>query len=608
MKNRYKKSALMIMLSAMLATSGCSTTYDKLSYKDNSFEKVEDLMNNIDFYQEKYAGETNEEFFSPFYNQYLNNFLNYMSEDQYNTFLEMVSQIDDSERYDFPKVYSYLMDITEQDSNYGHGFYYAFNTRIIFESLFSAYDLRDDTYTHVNTLRDIVNNDDAFYQSVFSGDIDNVIDCIMENTSFSDRALVEEMMLKFDLYVENKESATYLDKQIKEESAARIQEIMNMLVASKCQNDEEFANTFYGRMLNDSRYYNQDKIELTRYLIEDTFELTQEDENGYLVITIPNEYYFSDMTLEEIKKEKLLSVISKGLNEEKSNVLSLLSFLIHEETLNNISTASTADEMREYLYNDLSSYFPSEDNFNDFCLRLYNGTSYGLETYFRLFKSRIKEDGISLLDFIRYYSLVELNKENTYNHYEFYDGSSRMDYDDLRKLKEEEYEDIAYNYPENYFLYNINYLEEFASIEQLLSQNDLGFKMMYNSSQKISWYTGSLEDASVEKSLVLSELVEPQMIDYAGNNFIYYECPKGYEDGQVVDAFLNIDKELTLREQSGFISEIINPETGESMFVYLVGINDDLANYQSLRFITEYSNVLNKDKEQKKLTYEVDYE
>lgn len=608
MKTKYKRSTLIVLLSAMLATSGCSKTNVDVSFKDNAYQKVEDIMDNTDFYQEDYAFETNAEFYSKFYKQYLDNFVNYMDEEQYNTFLEMVSQIDESERYDFPKTYSCLGNIIGEDVNYGHGFYHAFNTRIIFESLFSAYIFRDDTYTHVNTLRDIVDNDESFYQSIFNKDINQVIDCIMENTYFQDRALVEELMLKFDLYVDKRESENYHDQQIKEEAASRIQEIMNMLVSSKCQNDKEFANTFYGRMLQESRYAGKERIELTRFLIEDTFELLKKDENGYLCITLPNEYYFSNMSLEEVKEEKFLSVISKEISKENRGiVLSLLSYLINEETLVKIKDASP-EEMREYIYNDLSSYFKNEDDFNDFCLRLYNCTTSSLEQYFKIFESRIKEDDITLLDFIRYYSLVELNKKRTYNHYEFYDSENRLDYDELRKLKEEEYEDIAYNYPENYYLGNIKYLEKFASIEDILSQNDLGFKMIYDSNAVMDWDTGEIDLSNMDDSLVLSDLIEPQMINYEGNEFICYECPKGYENGQLVDAFLNIDNELTIREQEGSLTEIINPETGDSMFVYLIEINDDHINYPSLRFITYYSNILNESKGQKKLTYEVDYE
>lgn len=608
MKTKYKKSTLIVLLSTMLAISGCSKPNEQGSFKDNAYQNVEDIMENMDFYQEEYAFETNGEFYSKFYKQYLNNFVNYMDEEQYNTFLEMVSQIDDSERYDFPETFDHLGKIIGEDDSYGHGFYHALNTRIIFESLFSAYIFRDDTYTHVNTLRDIVDNDESFYQSIFNRDINQVIDCIMENTYFQDRTLVEEMMLKFDLYVDKRESENYHDQLIREEAASRIQEIMNMLVSSKCKHDEEFANTFYGRMLQDSRYVGKEKIELTRSLIEDTFELLKKDENGYLCITLPNDYYFSNMSLEEVKEEKFISVISKGISKGNNEiVLSLLSYLINEETLVKIKDASPG-EMREYIYNDLSVYFKNEDDFNDFCLRLQNCTTSSLEQYFRIFESRIKDDDISLLDFIRYYSLVELNKKRTYNHYEFYDSENRLDYDELRKLKEEEYEDIAYNYPENYYLGNIQYLDNFASIENILSQNDLGFKMIYDSDVTIDWYTGEIDLSNMDDSLVLSDLVEPQMINYEGSEFICYECPKGYESGQLVDAFLNIDNELTIREQEGSLTEIINPETGESVFVYLVENNDELINYPSLRFITNYSNILNESIEQKKLTYEVDYE
>lgn len=599
MRQKNKKVALAMMLSAILATTSCSND----NYQDDAYERIESIMDNSEFYQSNHAYETNEEFYSSFYNHYLNSFIKYMDKDQYDTFVEMVQRIDESERYDFPVIYSSLNSIMGDKGQFGYGFYYAVNTRLIFESLFSAYDLRDDTFTHVNTLRDIINNDEAFYQSLFSKDINKLIDCIMENTYFEDRALVEEMILKFDLYVDKLKSENYMDQKIKEEASYRIQEIMNEIVASKCENDKEFSKTFYARMLKNSRYYGNNEINLTRYLIEDTFDLLLPK---YLIITLPNDYYFSNVTLEEVIKEKLLSVIEQEIIDEDNDMLSLLSFIVNENTLDNIFN-SDPSKIREYIYNDLSSFFQDENEFNEFCLRLNNGTASSLDEYFKILKARIKEDGITLLDFMRYYSLVELNKENTYSHYEFYEDAPYISDTELRKLKPEEYQDIACNYPENYFLGNISYYDEFASVESILSENDLGFKKIYSFPQRINWNTGSIDYDKMHEILVLSELVEPHVIDYNGSKFVYYECPEGYESGRAVDAFSNIDGELVLRDQPGFLSEINNSD-GEVINAYLVGINEDIENYQSLRFLAEYSNILNKEKDEKKLTYEVNHE
>lgn len=606
MNIKKKKSALIMMLSTLLATTGCSDTNTNLDYQENAYEKVEEFMDSSAFYQDTHTRDTNEEFYSPFYNHYLNAFINYMNEDQYNTFMEMVQNVDESERYEFPVIYSGLANIMGEENDFGHGFYYAFNTRIIFESLFPAYIFRDDTFTHVNTLRDIVNNDEDFYKSLFSRDINKLIVCIMKNTSFEDRALVEEMILKFDLYVDKIEGNTYMDQKIKEEAASRIQEIMNRLVTSKCESDKEYAKSFYARMLKKSRYYGNNELSITRYLIEDTFDLTKENDDAYLCITLPNDYYFSNATLEQVMEEKLTSVIKKEITDGEHDMLSLLSLLVKEDTLESICDADSSN-IRKYIYDDLSTFFQDENEFNEFCLRLNNGAASSLNEYFKIFKSRIKEEGITMLDFMRYYSLVELNKEHTYNHYEFYEDAEHMTYEELQELKPEEYENIAYNYPENYFLGSISYHEEFASIEDILSQNDLGFSNIYSSSQTIDWYTGSIDFDNLDDILVLSELVEPQSIAYDGNNFIFYECPSGYENGKVVDAFLNIDNELTIREQPGFSTTMVNPTTGDEMSIYLVGMNVEIENYSPLRFITEYSNVLNKE-DTKKLTYEVTYE
>ncbi len=605
--NKKKKSALMIMLSLMLASSGCSRTTTNNEFRENAYERIEELIDDRDFYQETHAGDTNEEFYAPFYKKYLDNFIKYMNEDQYDNFYYMVYLVDEDERYDFPKIYDFLNGILYGDQEYGHGFYYAFNTRIIFESLFSAYDLRDDTFTHVNTLRDIVNNDEEFFQSIFSQDRDALIDCIVKNTNFSDRSLVEEMLLKFDIYVDNLESSDYLSEQLKNDASERIQEIMNELVASKCK-DPEFADTFYGRMLKQSRYYGSDEIELTRYLIEDTFELVEKNNKGSLSLTLPNNCYYSNHTLNSIKYEKIISNISEEIEESKSDTLTLFSFLVNEDVIEKLNSTN-AESIRATIYEDLSNYFDDELDFNDFYLRLDNRTQSSLERYFKIFESRIKEDGITLLDYARYYSLVELNKRHTYNHYEFYDRDDYITYDELRKLKPEEYEGIVDNYyPENYFLYNFNYQNEFDKIQYLLSNNDLGFNVLYSSPNEITWPSTGFNLDSFNDSQVLSKEIQPTETEIDGNKLIYYECPEGYENAEAVEVFLNIDNELTTREVKGFITEIVDPESSSTKSVYLVGINNNIDEFPSVCFLSNYGEIKGLDNTQKKLTYEVTYE
>lgn len=603
---KNKKSALLILLSLMLASSGCSSTHTNDDFREYAYERIEELIDDRDFYQETHAGDTNREFYAPFYKKYLDNFINYMNEEQYNSFYSMVDTVDDNERYDFPKIYDFLNGILYEDGDYGHGFYYAFNTRLIFESLFSAYDLRDDTFTHVNTLRDIVNNDEEFFKSVFSQDREALIDCIVMNTNFTDRSLVEELILKFDIYVDNLEGSDYLSEQLRIESSERIQEIMNELVASKCE-DKEFADTFYGRMLKQSRYYGNDEIELTRYLIEDTFELVEQNNKGYLSLTLPNEFYYSNHTLDSIKYEKLISNVNEEIEACKSDTLTLFSFLVNEETIQKLNSTN-AENIRQTLYQDLSFYFDDEIDFNDFYLRLNSRTQSSLERYFKIFESRIKENGITLLDYIRYYSLVELNKRHTYNHYEFYDNDYDITYDELRKLKPEEYESIANNYyPENYFLYNYNYQNEFDMLEYYLSNNDLGFKILYSSPYVISWPSTGFDINDFSESQVLSDLVSPKEMTIGENKFIYYEYPEGYEEKDAFEIFLNIDSELTIRELKGFITEIVDPEDSTTKSIYLVGINTNKDDYPSVCFKTPYSEI-QLDNSQKKLAYEVTYE
>ena len=108
MKLRNCNRAMMIFMSLMLATTGCGKKND---YEKEGFARIQEIMDNSEFYQEELFDETNEENYKPFYQNYLENFAKYMTQEQYELFLAVVIGMSDQEEYDYVNTYSKLNDI-----------------------------------------------------------------------------------------------------------------------------------------------------------------------------------------------------------------------------------------------------------------------------------------------------------------------------------------------------------------------------------------------------------------------------------------------------------------------------------------------------------------
>ena len=211
MDRKKKKSAILIMLSLILSTAGCKQDD---TYKNNSYNIVEEIIDNNPFYQEYHLSQTYKQIYSPFYHTYLNQFFDYLNKEQYNTFLNIIREMDEAEinDYDYNKTIDYLDKIMGcQNNQYGRGVYHAFNARIVYENVYLSYKFNTDIYKEINTLRSIINNDDAFFSSLFSKDIDKFIECIQNNTGLENKDLIQALIVNMDLYydIESKEEPIY---------------------------------------------------------------------------------------------------------------------------------------------------------------------------------------------------------------------------------------------------------------------------------------------------------------------------------------------------------------------------------------------------------------
>lgn len=601
MQLKNKKRAMMVLMSLMLATSGCGKKDD---YKANGFDQVKKIMEDSEFYQTEMFDETNEEAYTPFYQNYLRLFAKYMTEEQYEDFLSVVKGMNNQEHYDFPNTYYYLnsmFDITPTKE--GRGFFQCFNSRILGEHILLA-DLNEFSKItpHITTLRSVVNNDEFFFKSIYSANIDEVIDCICESTGFKDRELVEELFLKMDLYydiTESEESKEYLNGELKSAYEARIREIIGLIIEAKCAKDEKFNNSLYARLLKESSYFNKDSYDIIPSICEDTFFLGDySSEEGYRLYEIDSKYLYEDISLEEIRKIKVNQIIEQSMNPRDDDytiidTMKLMMSIIDVDIFNN-QELPDSNAIRLAMYENLKGYFTSVDDFNTFFLKLYDTTTPALERYFDVLTKRINEDGISYNDFIRYLCLVNYNKTRTYNHiylsgtYEEMKANYVPD-DEIRLMKESEWDPIAYNIQENYFLGSIPYMTYFESIENVLANNDLGYDLIFNPDCEYTWSNNEANVTNLEHSSVLSVAIRPKKIENNSESFIYYEIPEYYEDAKAVETFYNIDTELITRDVKGFKTTIEDPETGEEKLVFVAGITGSEEDLGEIRFILDYS-------------------
>ena len=598
MKPQNKRRTMMILMALSLATAGCGKKND---YKTNGFEKVQEIMDKSEFYQKKSYDGTYEERYAPFYENYLNRFAKYMSEDQYNSFLGVVRGMDTEEPYDFVNTYLRLEDMFDiTPTKEGRCFFKCFNSRVMSEGdhLSGLRGLSKITL-HLTTIRSVVHNDDAFFKSIYSGNIDKVIDCICKNTGFKNRELVEELILKMDLYNDIAESEEYMDIQLKETYEARIREIIGLIIESKCAKDEYFNNCLYARLLKESSYFDKDKYEVVSSISIDEFYFGDySGDESYCIYDLDSQYLYEDISLEEIRRIHSNKIIYQAMHPSEDNMyavedtMQLLMSIIDVDILT--GDLSDSNNVRLAMYENLRDYFTSEDDFNTFIVKLQDDRDSAFERYFDILIKRIEEDGINYDDFIRYLCFVNYNKERTYTTYHYWGTyeemeANRLPDEEIRAMKESEWDPIVYTFQDNFVFWSFPYHEYFAKVESALANNDLGYEQIFNPDCEYVWDNGEISLTDQENSSVLSSYVNPKTMEYNGTNIIYYEIPIYYEDALAVETFYNIDDEFITRDVKGFKTTIEDPKTGEEKLVFVSGLADTLEDAEPIRFILDYN-------------------
>lgn len=594
MKLKNRKRLMMTLMSLMLATTGCSSKEDnnpRYNYQEASYEIIDAIINGRSFYNDDYKSEKDK--YAKFYQNYLDNFIAYMSKSQYDAFITLAQNMNKEERNEYPETLEYMNSMFNvTDTSYGRGFYKIFNTRLINDNLTFNGRVGGNISNHVNTLVALVNNDEELYPSIFSGDINNVIDCIVKNTGIDDRELVEELILKMDLYTDNVAYIDYKSEMIKTSYEDRIKEIIRQLIDAKKAKDKEFADSLYAKLLRESTYYGYDTYEIIPGITLNSFDvIVYEEEGKYAIRNISKLYLYSNKTIEDIRAMSVDDILTRSFHLEEEeyytveNTMQLLMCLIDSNI--EFKDIQNGSDLHKIIYRNLRKYFSSEDEFNIFVLKLCVMSHSTFDQYFNFFIQSIQENGITNDDFLRYAALVNYNNRRRHISIDYADSTNYIDSKELAKMTEEEYKDIVSASEENYLFGNMDYQKYFKQIEDILAQNDLGYELLYNKDCKVEWVYGEREIIAESASSFISAPVFPEMMEYNGTYVIFYEYPDDYQDGVAVDVFTNINNETMAREHEGFKAEIIDPVSGKPRIIYVVDMGPSKDGYSSIRFMID---------------------
>lgn len=569
--NLKKKTRLIASILALsLMTSGCGHTT-----RDEAITNVEQLMEEYDFYKEERASESNEEFYGKFYNAYLDTFMDYMSNKQYRDFKDIVKAVPELEKYDYDSIITRLNNMICGNQDRGYGIYTAFNTRFLYEELHQATDLENPMYKDINTIRSLINDDEAFYDALFSRKIEKLEKLMIERLG-ADEEDVKNLIDLYDAYYSSISSVYYVPNE-KEELETKINETMSNIIKAKMASDESFKETFYARMLKWSKYFGLSDVEITENLAGNKVTITLSDLKGTVSFDCDIKYLYSkDLELWELKYIIANNYIEEAYNNRKkenkeSVAMELLSFLLSSEC--SLENTTNAEEVRCELYKDLSAYFDSSDDFADFIIRLFNRREYALNRYFEIFEDRIKENGIEMLDFLRYEGLRGLVKKHEINTYIYDSTDYYKTNEEIAGMLASDAEKYVQNSKTNYQFY-IDYDEYFKEIDSILEDNDLGISRIVNDSIEFQWWKKPVTISnSTLTSVMISEPLTLKCMEFNGASVYYYEAPKGFEEGTLSKVFYNINGDLVIKEYPGLEARIEDPETGNSIFITAVGIN-----------------------------------
>lgn len=592
MKSRNKTKLILTTLLLSLTLSGCGNLSEK--DLDDAKNNIENLMEDSNFYNGSSSLGYKKDKYGNFYNKYLDNFITHMSKKQYNILKNIVTNVEELDEYEYEGLVNELNKIMCDEGDLGYGFYAAFNTELLYEEFNDSNRLNNSTYRVVNNIKTLINDDELFYDALFSRKINKIEKLIIEKTG-ANKEDVENLITLLDAYylVENSEDYSLENKESIE---SNIDELMKNIINAKFENDQDFASTFYGRLLKSSNYFGDPFIKIYEHFINGKSTITIRGyDNSYITFDFNSDLLSQkDLELLELKRIVANDYIEEAYKrtedqEYDAKAMQLISFLPSEKcTLEN---TKTAEEIRCELYKDLGDYFDSSDDFNDFLIRLFNKKESALNRYFSIFKERIEEDGIDEIDFIRYQALRSLVKKYESNTYTYNYSYSYIETKDLKELPEEYALSYVTNNKSNYQFY-VDYDSFFKEMDEILSNNDLGISAFLCEDIEFKWWTKPI---TITSDWLIADIIslpiELKIIDYNGEKLYYYEAPRGFEEGHLVRTYYNIDGDLVIKKGNGLYAVIKNPETGEDMIVTVVGINrlPNIKEYEDLRYKTDFS-------------------
>lgn len=591
---KKKKNIALISLALMLTASSCKSDDN---YRERCLENSKNLI-------EAYDESNNNERLDEFYKEYLNRYVKYMNKEQCNQFIDlMIAGYEVSDNSSYELIYAFLNEIVGVEENkYGRGILRAFNARLVYENLCPLSKLSDHTYDEINTLRLIVDDDDAFFSSLFSGNMDNLVECIKSHTGFQSSAEIEELILQFDYYSDIRESEEYNDKELEANYEIRIAQIMRELVKSKLATNETFANTLYGKIVSNSRYMGSYKYNVYNNLFDDKASIWRYKDGSSYSFSIPSYYLHTDKEISEIKAEKVCDIIEHGDDANNHNVVTLLIHLIDPYTFSYVPDMYKPfkGDQREIFYDNLSDEFETIEDFDDFFLFLASGDSMTYDDYFIILEHRIKKDGITYDDFVRFTSLA-----NFINAYEnvFFDWylNDHPPYEEIKKMKKEEYKDFVYDYTYNSMFGGMSdYQVWMEMVYSLIKDNDLGFEQLYAPNCQYVYDAGRILILESSPSVISKEIF-PTIGSINGTKVVYYEIPDNYETGTAVESFINIERKLTVVQVSGLKRTFFDEISGKTVNGFIVDFGDEIDETMTpIRFM-EYHKYYEENQENKKL-------
>lgn len=593
--NKSKKRLALITLSLILTLTSCGKKDDpQKRYKEN----VRDI---IEVYNDSSAFDYKNTL-DKFYIDFINNYGSYMSEEEYQDFTYlMMASYQYKEEFSSEDTFLYLnMIMNVEDNKFGRGLYRAFIMRIVYENIFPAWRYNDDVYQEFNTLRSVVNNDKDFYSAIFSNDIDSLIKCIVDNTGAS-KTDVEKLILEMDAYSDIQESEEYNESELKETYKETIENLMNKIVQAKIKNDESFANTLFGKLLSKSKYYNDYSYGVINSLFDDTASIHGCKDFSAYYFDIPSEYLNTKKDIDEIKAYKVCKIIELGGNEEntyENDAMNLMIHLIDPSTLTDSSL--TSKQIREILYENLKDEFESIEEFDDFFLTIANGSSMIYYDYFSIFERRLKKDGITYDDFVRFTSLVNFVNDNTTVNIDWNWDIEYPPYEEIKKMKEEEYNKLVSSSTYNWIFYGMDYKMCMEISNEIVKNNDLGYEYFYSPNCKYVYKNGKVY-VSPSSGKVVSEVVSPRIGRVSGVDITYYEIPEDYKNGYAVECFYNIERELTLVPINGFVTTFYDETIGKTVNAFVVSLDKENEEELPVVRFAEYYSEYEKIQENKKL-------